>query len=89
MNTVAPTASTTPVSDTSSAARVNFNPYTAENPEEAKSKFVDICQSFNINPQEMLDRLIADFVNMHSFLHPENDVEEEDEEDDDNRLPFN
>lgn len=56
---------------------------------EARSKFVDICNNCKVNPQEMLNKLIMDFVNTHKFLHPEQPTKEEEEEEDFGKLPFN
>lgn len=55
--------------------------------DEAKSNFVDICKSCNVNPQTMLDKLIMDFVNTYRFLYPEQPAQEEDENF--GELPFN
>lgn len=54
--------------------------------DEARSKFVDICKSISINPNDMVNKLIMDFVNLYSFVTPQ---QEEAEEDDDGILPFN
>lgn len=37
----------------------------------AKSRFIDICKSCNISPNEMVNRLIQDFVNNWDFMHDE------------------
>lgn len=49
--------------------------------DEARSKFVDICRSFNINPNDMVNKLIVDFVNMHYFVRSKSA--------EDGILPFN
>lgn len=52
---------------------------------EARSKFIDICNKANVNPHAMLDKLMKDFVNTYAFMC--DDPQEEDEDDD--KLPFN
>lgn len=59
-------------------------------PNQAKSEFVDICNDVNVNPSDMLNKLIADFVSSYRLLHPVQPVGEEgDDEDYFGALPFN
>lgn len=52
---------------------------------EARSKFIDICNQNGVNPHAMLNKLMKDFVNTYAFMCT--DPQEEDE--DDGKLPFN
>lgn len=44
----------------------------------AKSRFIDICKSCNVSPNEMVNRLIQDFVNNWNFMHNKEEAAEED-----------
>lgn len=55
------------------------------NQDAAKSDFVDICMSMGVNPNNMLSKLIINFVDTYRFVHPK----EEEKFDLDEPLPFN
>lgn len=51
---------------------------------EAKSRFIDICKSCNVSPNEMVNRLIVNFVSNHEFMYGTI----KDKEEDDGLCPF-
>lgn len=58
---------------------------TVEDIISARSQFVEICKAYGIQPNDMVNKMICQFVAMHSFIHPQNTGGGKD----DDILPFN